>query len=304
MKFKLTWQLTALSIGLIGGATPLLAGEAERTPAVAPGPVATVQAKWLAKADELVATERARCLAHYGLTLDDLCVDRTTLSDLIGSHDAMVAHQWELYQTHRAHEDLTSPRDNAALRAVIDPILVGKVCDHIELIHCPVAGDNVAIEKLYATNTCHVLLNKTAYLTDLPRLAAILHHERAHMVYHDNLKDEILRYTIWRKLATQKNLARQRRLKPAAPLDVYAWSQSQYQIPAIAAKRLAYHRAFELRADIYAAVNAPELLRSMVAHHAATTDHEAITHPKPKTRLKVLHAIKAELAAAADADRR
>ncbi|HLB41072.1 MAG TPA: M48 family metalloprotease [Candidatus Babeliales bacterium] len=313
MKLIKLRPLIGSKIGLLGwvglAALNLSAGEAttssptaaaDRTAASA---VAAVKAKWLARANAAVGTEEVNFLAHYGLTPDDVCSDQTVVEDLTSSADAMVAHQWELYQTHRAHEDLTSASDNATLRAVIEPILVGQVCDRVELIHCPIVEDNVGIEKMHTTETCYVTLDKTTHLKDLSRLAAILHHERAHIVYDDNFEGETLRYTVWRQLALQKNLARKKRLKPALPIDVRAWSGSKYQVKAIAQQFQAYQRAYELRADIYAAVHAPELLDSMLKFNADMPDREAITHPRPATRVKTLTAIKTELATAAKLDR-
>jgi hypothetical protein len=162
--------------------------------------------------------------------------------------------------------------------------------------------------KHHATKTCYIQLNKANHVADLPKLQAILYHERAHIAYFDAFYKDTLQYFIWKHKMTERNNSCWRRLlnRGEPVLDVRAWTYSDDETKNIAKKCWPYCRAYETRADIHAALYAPDHGARLIKHcHddlVAEGDDGGETHPKQSERIKMLETVKTELDAAASAD--
>lgn len=273
-KFLIPWSiLTVLTCHI---AARLQASEVKTDMATPASKLELVKAKWLAIANNMVGTEKIKFLASYGLTEKDVISDAKDIDQLITSHDQLA----EEYIHHSSQADPTGIIDNMRLQEIANEIFVGKVCDHVKILHDATLDiSGIGVLKHHASNSCYITINKTAQLTNLPSLTATLYHERSHIVHADTLNKELLQCT--------------------------AWINSHDEQTEVQTKSNAYCQAFETRADIYAAINLPDHGGSLIDFFTtieSTDTDEAITHPKFSDRIRLLATVKAELDAAASAD--
>ena len=268
MKLKISYILSILIT------TSIWAGQEELN---------VVKEKWIKWADSMVTSERDMFLKNYGL--DSSCLNNNEIIELFKSNsDKKAKQEVDSSQKNRFYkivgkiknllfspsEDLKISEENSkAVKQIATEIL--KKYNNIEILNNPKfeIGD-VGVFRHYKNNICYIILNCDMHLKNISQLKEILLHEYSHIIYEDNINEEIIQYA--------------------------AWSNSNAEREEIEKQTLSYHRAFEARADVYAAINSPDHGKYLIDFTKTLPENsEIFTHPKKSDRIALLEKIKFEL---------
>jgi len=223
-----------------------------------------VKEKWIKWADSAVLAERDAFLKRYGLDGSNLRFDDKLVEMIRSSIDQGVFLEDALINS--SEEITLGPVKTVAAE-------VFKKCD-VRVMHNPdLEVQQVGVAKHYDSNMCYVVLNCEKHLGNLSQLQEVLRHEYSHVLNDDNLNEGLIQYA--------------------------AWANSTVEREKVEEQTLPYHRAFETRADVYAAVNSPHHGKHLIDFFGATSKgSQVITHPADSERIALLEKIKLELDAA------
>lgn len=266
MKLKISYML--LCIAMI---TRIWAGQEE---------LEIVKEKWINWADSCVASERDEFLKNYGL--DSSCLNNQERIELFKAHsdqkikresDSIGAQKisfFKMIASRLKNLIFSSPESSKPIKKIAAEVF--KKYNNIEILNNSEfeLGD-VGVFRHYKNNICYIVLNCEKHLKNIPQLKEILLHEYSHIIYEDNINEEIIQYA--------------------------AWSNSNVEREEIEKQTLSYHRAIETRADVYAAINSSDHGKYLIDFAKAffPETSEILTHPKKSDRIALLEKIKLEL---------
>jgi hypothetical protein len=229
--------------------------------------VEQIKQKWMDWANARVEAERDLFFKKYGLD-DSYLPDSETIEFFKSSHDKQLEEQDLI---------LAACEDEASCVAPVKEIAakIFEKCDKIHVLDQQGFDHNqVAVLKKHKDNSCYVALNCEKHLKDVEQLKEILRHEYSHILHEDNFNYDLIQYG--------------------------AWSKSNADRSTIEEQFLPYHRAFETRADVYAAITSPSYGAHLITFlkNSPYYDEETLTHPKDSDRIALLEKIKSELESA------
>lgn len=225
-----------------------------------------IKEKWISWSNSLVAEERDRFLDAYGL--DSSCLSNVDLLGLFKSNsdhkvEALIASMY------------SKPKD--ATSEVIEKIATEVFKGHgsIKILHDPEFElDDVCVFRHYESGVCYITLNCEKHLNNLEELRDILSHEYSHVIHEDNIGKEFMQYM--------------------------AWANSKVERTEIEKQSLPYSKAFETRADVFAAISSPSHGQHLINFLRRTSNKGTVpTHPEVVDRIALLEKIKLELNLAA-----
>lgn len=226
-----------------------------------------IKEKWISWGNTLVAVERDRFLGGYGL--DSSCLGN---ADILGLFKSNYDRKAEALISSMC----SKPKGGAS--EVIEKIATEVFKDHgsIKILHDPESElDDVGVFRHYESGVCYIVLNCEKHLdNNLEQLKEILWHEYSHVIHEDTIGEEFMQYM--------------------------AWANSEIERAEIEKQTLSFHKAFETRADIYAAVNSASHGQHLIDFFKRHSEKDAtLTHPETSDRIALLEKIKLELNLAA-----
>ena len=220
-----------------------------------------VRQKWRKWADDLVIAERDKFLASYGLNANALI--GAPVNDFKSASDTRAEAELE-YLLKANKQKLPQAME---VKRIAQEIFESDV----QILHEPEFNvDGVGVCKHYAKGIVYIMLNCDKHLENIDLLREILRHEYSHVLHSDNINEEITQCLCWMKSGTERS------------------TLEEQTIP--------YHRAFETRADVYAATTSPDNgkhLKKFLVDNDNGTD--PLNYPTTAERIALLEKIEAEL---------
>ena len=224
-----------------------------------------VKSKWMHWAHELVKTERRKILSFYKVASADLRNEKV-LAMLRASHDVYI----ERALTNPTMQEAIGVEGGKTVQDMVEALFVGSMCACVKVFHERSFNyGQVAVAQHYQKNISYIGLNIPLYCEQLKSLSELFLHEYCHVKFDDNFQKELL-----------QNIA---------------MANSHDDISDVAQQCAPFCRAFEVRADVYVAVNSPYNGRHLTEFLKSLPDETIITHPKLSERVTLLEAIRSEL---------
>lgn len=223
-------------------------------------------------ADSSVEAEKNQFLTSYGLNASHLN-NQDAIDDIKSSHDHMVDE--ELINNYQSETDQIDNNETELVQKTANTIFKECNADVKIINNSTFALHQIGVFQHNKTKVCYVELNVAEHVKNLEQLAEILRHESSHIIYQDNFNKELL--------------------------QCIAWTNSNDDVEVVEEKIYPFCRSFELRADVYAAVNSTDNGGQLIAFLKTSPkeDDSVLTHPKNEQRIAFLEKVKSELDAAA-----